>query len=175
MKATNTIDRTALDKALDEYKNMALASERQTQVINDSIQHIDEINEQITKMLELIDERKVAKLRSIADIDEFLSTHGAPNARLELLNAAKNNAELHLYAEQEQLKVYVDLMISAKRDCWYQLACILFKPIQRQFNQVFYAAQSSNYDILRFVLAENERSGCEPVTSNLIKEWGMPE
>lgn len=83
------IDRTALDKALDEYKNMVLASEQQTQVINDSIQHIDEINEQITKMLELIDERKVAKLRSIADIDEFLSTHGAPNARLELLNAAK--------------------------------------------------------------------------------------
>ena len=175
MKATNTIDRTALDNSLDEYRSLVVVCKQQTQVINDSIQRIDEINEEIARMLALIDEKTVAKLRSIADIDEFLSTHGAPNARLELLNVAKNTAEMHLNAEQGQLSSYNDLMIAAKRNCWYQLACILFKPIQQQFNQVFYATRSSDRDILKFVVAENERSGCEPVTSNLIKEWGMPE
>lgn len=168
-------DRHALNQSIDDFRMFQENYRQQNELIADLERNLGEINDEISLTQSKIDNPVYPKMRTIADIDEFLQGFGAPHKRLELLLAARNELVKQIGTAKSANSRYVDLMIDAKNNTWHKLAQLLIRPIQDELNKVLFAVGRSKNDLIQFLISENEGKDMSQLSEKLTSEYGMPK
>lgn len=168
-------DRNELNQAIDEYRMFQQNHHRQNELIADLERNLEEISQEIIVTQNKVNNPVYPKMRTIADVDEFIRDFGAPHKRLELLLAARDELVKQVATAKSENSRYIDLMSDAKNATWLKLAKLLLKPIHAQLNQVLFAVGSARKDFVRFMLSENDSKDINGLGEKLTSEYGMPE
>ncbi len=168
-------DRDELNACIQEYHSFLENNNRQMELIADLERNLDNINQEIVITQAKIDKPDHPKMRSIADVDEFMRDFGAPNKRLELLLEARKQLVNQIGTAQSENGRYIDLAIDIKKDAWLKLAKLLIKPIHYQLSQVIYAVGLSGGNFVTFLLTENSNNDFGDLGGKLTSDYGMPK
>lgn len=168
-------DRDDLNACIQEYYDFLENEKRKDELIADLLRNLENINQEIIVTQAKVDKPVYPKMRTVADVDDFLRDFGAPNQRLEALLSAKKELTNQLGTAQSEKSRYIDLASDIKKDAWFKLAKLLIKPIHYQLNQVIFAAGCSGKDFISFLLTENSNSDMSLLGEKLTSEYGMPK
>ena len=180
MKATTekpievTNDRDELNALIAEYYTFLENNRMQSELIADLERNLEEVDQEIIIAQAKAEKPVYPKMRSIADIDEFIDNFGAPKKRLELLLEARKQLLTQIAQARNEYNRYVDFASDIKKDTWRKLAKILIKPIHYQVNQAILAVGNSGGDFISFLLSENANNNFGDLGSKLKSDYGMP-
>lgn len=170
-----TNDRDDLNACIQEYYAFLENTKLQVELIADLERNLENINQEIVITQAKVDKPVYPKMRSIADVDEFLRDFGAPHKRLELLLAARDELTKQIGTAQSENSRYYDLASDIKKDAWLKLAKLLLKPIHYQLNQAIYAVGAARKDFIAFLLSENANNDFGDIGVKLNSDYGMPK
>lgn len=170
-------DRDDLNSCIQEYYDFLENGKLKDELIADLKCSLESVNQEIVVTQAKVDKPVYPKMRTVADVDEFLRDFGAPNQRLEALLSAKKELINQLGTAQSEKSRYIDLASDIKKDAWFKLAKLLIKPIQYQLNQVIFASGYSGKDFISFLLTANSDSDIDMslLGEKLTSEYGMPK